>query len=95
MDDHFITRDYLITDGAVVDIVIPANFLGLYMDSQGQILLRAVSDLGMEDWVLRFKFLVLPVGVATQEHIAYSTGRDWDLVGIVGAYTVYSQHLEE
>lgn len=93
MTTTFITRDYPIANGTVIDIPIPAGFLGI-RSSLGRILLRAVSD-SSEDRVQRFEFLVLTVGEITSEPIAYDFDQHWVLLGIVGSRTVYYRQLFE
>lgn len=90
---RFTTRDYTITDRCVLDIVIPANFLGI-RTSLGRILLRAVSEVGTTDF-MRYQFLVLPVDTETSEHIAYDLDHGWSLLGILGSRTVYYRQLYE
>lgn len=96
IDNKFIIRDYEIADRSIIDIIIPAAFLGIYRDHTGKIFVRAVSDTSVDsDWVLRYEFMILPVGVETAERIAYSTDCDWGPLGILGSDTVYVRHLFE
>jgi hypothetical protein len=87
----FITRDYPISGGLVLDIAVPAGFIGL-RSSMGRILLRAVSQADT-DQVQRFEFLVLAVGQVTEEPIAYDLDHHWVLLGMVGSRTVYYRQL--
>jgi hypothetical protein len=93
MTTTFITRDYPIANDTILDIPIPATFLGI-RSSLGRILLRAVSD-SNDERVQRFEFFVLTVGEVTSEPIAYDLDQHWVLLGMVGSRTVYYRQLFE
>ena len=88
----FVTRDYCIVDGVRLDIVIPAQFIGLYVRDD-YILLRAISDVSDPTMFRRFEFLVLEVDSTTTEAIAYDA--QWACLGIAGNCTVFVKELFE
>ena len=88
----FITRDYPVHDRARVDIVIPAQFIGLHVQ-EGSIYLRAISDVSDPTMFRRFEFLVLAVDSTTTEAIAYDA--QWDCLGIAGNCTVFVRDIFE
>jgi hypothetical protein len=97
MDEQprFILRDYTISNGSVLDIPIPAAFMGM-RSSLGRLLLRAVSDVtAPADYVMRFEFLVVALDTETPEPIAYNMEHGWLLLGIQGSKTVYYRHVFE
>lgn len=91
----YITKDYTITDGCVLDIDLPAVFVGI-RSSMGRVLLRAVSEAEPDQGMFqRFEFLVLAVGAVTSEPIGYDVPGHWVLLGIVGSRTVYYRQIFE
>lgn len=90
MTTTFITRDYCIVDGALIDIVVPAQFVGLHVRDD-YIFLRAISDTSNPNLVRRFEFLVLARDEPTTQAIAYDG--DWRALGLAGNYTVFVRDI--